>query len=160
MSDYASIASTPAFILYDQHALITSVSMTERKKYTVLFVDDDTFLRDMYLVKFKERGLDVIACGSAEEAIRALEEGKNPEVIVLDMVMPALDGLSFLETLKTKKLAPSAVRIVLSNQNDPPEMEKAKQLGAEGYILKADTVPSQAVEEIMALADRALQKSP
>ena len=132
--------------------------MTEEKKYTVLFIDDDTFLRDMYLVKFKERGLDVIACAGAQEALRVLEEGGKPEVVVLDMVMPAMDGLTFLETLKTKGLVPEAVRIVLSNQNDGPDMEKAKALGVKGYILKADTIPSQVVEEIISVADRVLQK--
>ena len=130
----------------------------DKKKYTVLFVDDDALLREMYLVKFKERGLTVISCGTAAEALRALEEGAKPDVIVFDMVMPAMDGLTFLETLNVQGLAPEAVRIALSNQNDPPEMERARTLGVAGYILKAGTVPSEAVEKITTIADGALHK--
>lgn len=158
MVQHAHSTVAPAFIHRNSEWNDDLVSMMRGKKYTVLFIDDDTFLRDMYSVKFKERGLDVIACAGAQEALRVLEEGGKPEVIVLDMVMPAMDGLTFLKTLKAKALVPEAVRIVLSNQNDEPEMEKAKALGVEGYILKADTVPSQVVEEIITLADKALQK--
>lgn len=128
----------------------------EGKNHTALFIDDDTLLREMYLVKFKERGLSTIACGSAPEALRILEDGATPDIIVLDMVMPTMDGLMFLEALEKKHLAPQAVRIILSNQNDAPDIEKARALGISGYILKADTIPSQVVDEVIAITQRVL----
>ena len=62
----------------------------------ILIVDDDEFLLDMYVLKFKESGFDVIACRGGEETLKKIREGLKPDVMLLDIVMPAIDGFEVL----------------------------------------------------------------
>lgn len=118
----------------------------------VLLVDDDQFLRDMYALKFKEKGFHVETAEGGSEALERLRGGLLPSVILFDLVMPGVDGFEFLEQLRDLKLGESAAKIVLSNQGQDADMEKAKELGAKGYIVKANTIPSEVVSQVIALA--------
>jgi CheY-like chemotaxis protein len=124
-----------------------------KQKKPLLLVDDDEFLLDMYAVKFREEGFDVLALRSADEALTKLREGYAPAIILLDMIMPVLDGIEFLKIMRKEKLAPDAAVIVLSNQSDEAEVDEAKKLGAKGYILKANTIPSEVLEQVRKLAN-------
>ncbi len=118
--------------------------MTDTTK-RVLLVDDDKFLIDMYAMKFTQQGYAVEACLSVAEALRVLQGGYAPEAIVFDIAMPERDGFSFLQALKDEHLAPSALRIALTNQSDDTERAKAESLGADRYIIKASMIPSEVV---------------
>ena len=118
------------------------------KKQTILIVDDDNFMLDMYSVKFKERGFDVNVSIDPKQSLENLREGLSPSVILFDMVMPDVDGLEFLETIKKEKLAESAVLIAVSNQWEESYIEKAKALGVDDYIIKADTIPSEVLDKV------------
>lgn len=118
----------------------------------VLLVDDDQLLRDMYALKFRERGYEVDTASSVGEALERLRAGLSPEAIVFDMVMPGQGGYDLLEALVAEGLAPQARKVVLSNEGQDADVEKAKALGADGYIVKANTVPSAVVEEVIQLA--------
>ena len=115
----------------------------------VLLVDDDSLLRDMYARKFREKGLRVEALGSVTEALERLRGGLAPSLIAFDIVLPTLDGFDFLKHLAQEGLAPRAVKVALTNQVQDEDREKAFALGAEGYIIKANTTPSSAVEEVL-----------
>jgi CheY-like chemotaxis protein len=119
------------------------VSLTEKK--VVLLLDDDKFLLDMYSMKFQQQGYTVQAFLSANDALTALRAGFSPDVMLFDLVMPEKDGMSFLTDVGSEKLAPHAIKIVLSNQNDDTERAKALELGAEQCIVKASAVPSEVV---------------
>ena len=121
-------------------------------KYKVLVVDDDQFLLNMYGVKFKKAGLDVNTALSGAAAISILREGYDPDILILDIVMPAMDGIELLNEIRKQKLAVRAVVIVLSNQGERSDIEKVKKLGVEGYIVKASTIPSEVLSEIMKIA--------
>lgn len=114
----------------------------------VLIVDDDQFLLNMYSIKFKKSGFEVDAAIGATEALNKLREGKSPDVIMLDLVMPGMDGFELLAEIKKGKLAPNAAVVVLSNQGQSSDIDKAKQLGVDGYIVKATSIPSEVVEEV------------
>src|SRR3989338_1516885 len=116
--------------------------------HSILLVDDYAFLLEMYSIKFKEDGFEVIAAEGAEQALAKLHEGFMPTAIVLDLIMPTIDGLGFLSRRKAEELAPEAVIIVLSNQGDTEAVEEAKKLGAHDYILKANTIPSEVVTKV------------
>lgn len=115
---------------------------------TIFIVDDDKFLLDMYSLKFKNAGMKVDVAASTNEALDKLEGGLNPDIIVLDIIMPSVDGLSFLEELKEKGLVGESVVVMLTNQGLQEDIEKARSLGVQGYIVKATTIPSEVVKEI------------
>ena len=122
-------------------------------KHSVLIVDDDKFLLDMYRKKFESKGVTVdVAVGSAE-ALAKLRGGAKPDVLILDIIMPDVDGIELLETIRKEKLVPNSVVIMLTNESNWDRIEKAKSLGIKSYIVKATTIPSEVVEEALAIAD-------
>ena len=114
----------------------------------ILLVDDDQFLLNMYSVKFKNSGFDVEVANSAAAAFQKLQEGCVPDVMLCDLVMPSMDGLAFIKQLKDDRLAPAAAIIVLTNQSQSAEMDRAREIGVDGYIVKASTIPSEVVQEV------------
>lgn len=122
------------------------------EKSVVLLLDDDKFLLDMYSLKFQQQGYTVQAFLSTNDALAALRSGFKPDVMLFDLVMPQKDGVTFLTEIQNDKLAPQAIKIVLSNQNDDTEREKVLKLGADQCVVKASAVPS----EVVAIVDRAI----
>src|SRR3989344_6228619 len=118
------------------------------EKGTILILDDDKFLLDMYAMKFSQIGFRVHASPSAGEALKTLREGFSPDVILFDLIMPEGDGFSFLDTLKKDNLAPSAVAIALTNQMNEDEKKRIMDMGAVEYIVKATMIPSEVVAEV------------
>ena len=127
--------------------------MTETKKYKILMVDDDKFLLNMYETKFKNSGHEITSITSSEEALRKLREGLNPDVVVLDVVIPSPDGLETLSIIRKEKLASQAAIIMLTNQGESTEIERAQKLGMDGYIVKAALIPSEVVSEVIRIAE-------
>lgn len=122
--------------------------------YHVALTDDDRFLLDLYAVKFKAAGHDVAAFQSGEELLKALRGGATPDALLLDIIMPGQDGFQILETIRKEKLIPNAKIIILSNQGQDTDIEKAKQLGAAGYIVKASAIPSEVLAQTLAIIER------
>jgi len=120
----------------------------ENKKPKVLIVDDDKFLLNMYSLKFNNNSFEVNAAASGEEALGKIKDGFIPDIILLDIVMPGMDGFQVLDSLKKKNIAPNAMIIMLTNQGQLSDIEKAKSFGINGYIIKATTIPSEVVEEV------------
>lgn len=119
----------------------------------IYLIDDDHFLLDMYAVKFKNAGHDVAAFNKGEELLDALRTKPAPDAMLLDIVMPGLDGFQILEKIRAEKLAPTAKKIVLSNQGQDSDIDRAKELGADGYIIKASAIPSEVLAETMKILD-------
>lgn len=113
----------------------------------ILLVDDDIFLRDMYAMKFSEKGDEVVGVEDGEDALRAAASDTF-DVIIMDMVMPGMTGIDLLQKLKEIDSAANAKYIVLSNQGEDADIEKAYEHGAIGYIIKADSIPSEVVEKV------------
>jgi len=116
------------------------------KKYKIYLVDDDRFLLDMYSMKFKSAGMDVTACQGGNFVLEKLREGNPPDAILLDVVMPEVDGFAVLETINRENLAPKTKVIILSNQGQDSDVDRATKLGAAGYIIKASAIPSEVLE--------------
>lgn len=117
--------------------------------YKILVVDDDKFLLNMYSIKFQKEKFDVTTASDGADAIAKLQAGINPDAIVLDIVMPVMDGLEVLEKMRQDNLARDATVLILSNQGQSSDIEKAKRLGIDGYIVKATTIPSEVVAEVL-----------
>lgn len=115
---------------------------------TILLVDDDKFLLDMYSMKFTQSGYAVQACLSAGDALDSLRHGYVPDAILFDLTMPELDGFQFLEAIRAEKLAPSALKIALTNQSSDLERNRALELGADQFLIKATMIPSEVVNTV------------
>jgi CheY-like chemotaxis protein len=123
-----------------------------KASYSVLLVDDDKFLLDMYTLKFKESGCTVNAISDPVRALEELRKGLAPDVLLLDIVMPAMTGFEFLEKLRAEKLVPKATVIMLTNQGQKEDVDRATSLGAAGYIIKASSIPSEILKKVVEIA--------
>lgn len=122
--------------------------------YHLYLVDDDRFLLDMYAVKFKAAGHEVTAFSNGEEVLKALREGPGPDAVLLDIVMPGIDGFGVLEAVRAEKLASTSKFIILSNQGQDEDLEKGKQYNVDGYIIKASAIPSEVFAETIAIIEK------
>lgn len=114
----------------------------------VLIVDDDKFLLNMYSIKFSKNGYEVTAASSGDEALNKIKDGFRPDIVLLDIVMPGMDGFEILSALRKGNMVPGTSVIMLTNQGQLSDIEKAKSFGIDGYIIKATTIPSEVVEEV------------
>lgn len=128
--------------------------MEENGKKKIIIVDDDKFLLDMYAIKFSENGFDVTSCLGSVEALDKLESEHGPDIVLLDLVMPAMDGFELLQKIKQDDLAPNAKVIILSNLGQDADKERGKELGADGYIVKANATPSEVVSYVIELVGK------
>lgn len=122
-------------------------------KPTVMIVDDDEFLVNMYATKFENEGYTVETKTTTQQALDTLNEGSQPDIIVLDIIMPDIDGLEMLQTMRDKELAPESKVVMLTNQGGDEQIDKAKELGAAGYIVKATSIPSEVVKKVQEIAN-------
>lgn len=107
----------------------------------------------MYAVKFKAGGHEVTAFPGGEEVLKALREGEQPDALLLDIVMPGMTGFEVLEAIKREGLKKEAKLIVLSNQGQQSDIDQAKALGANGYIVKASAIPSEVFTETIKIIE-------
>ncbi len=127
-------------------------------KYKILIVDDDTFLLDMYSFKFRDGGHEVEVALGADEALTKLRGGGVFDIVLCDVVMPGMDGFGLVETIKKEKLSPGAVLIMLSNRGEQADVDRAKKIGADSYIVKARSVPSEVLEQVLKVVDERRSK--
>lgn len=123
------------------------MATTPEKPLKILIVDDDKFLLDMYSMKFKKSGLEITTAVNGLSALEKLRSAPELDIILLDIIMPGMDGLELLKTIRSEKLAASSIIIMLTNQAD--DFEKAKSFNIDGYIIKATTIPSEVVEQVL-----------
>lgn len=125
----------------------------------ILLVEDDPFLCEMYVRKLEEADFSVEIAGTAEQALRSLEQ-KKPDLILLDIVLPKMDGFEFLRTISLKKEYRDIPVVILSNVGQKEEIQKGLALGARDYIVKAHFTPSEIIEKIsQILAEKSKHKT-
>ena len=123
--------------------------MEANKKYSILIVDDDKFLSEMYSIKFSERDFVVETASDALEALSKVEAGLKPDIFLVDIVMPGMDGFELVQRLKEKGLDSKQSIIVLSNLGQKEDVERGLSLGADGYIVKASATPTEVVDKVL-----------
>ncbi len=125
---------------------------TKQKKYKITIVDDDKFLLSMYSMKFTKEGMEVVTIGDPKEALEKFKEGFTTDILILDVVMPGMDGVELLEQIRQNNLLKDAVVIILSNQGQQSDIDRASAFNIQGYIVKATTIPSEVLREVLAIA--------
>ncbi len=114
----------------------------------ILIVDDDEFLRDMYGTKFTECGFEVETAVSGESALELLRNS-DYDAVLLDIVMPNMSGLDTLEAIRQIPEKGEDIKvIILSNQGEISDLERAEKAKVSGYLVKANFIPSEVVTEV------------
>jgi CheY-like chemotaxis protein len=124
-------------------------------KARVMVVEDDPFLLQIYRQNLEERGYAVFAAAGGREALEAIDTDAHWDLMILDLLMPEVDGFTVLETLKKKGITPTLPIIVLTNLSQQTDEEKAKNLGAIDFAVKSEL----SFDDIVAHVENALAKT-
>jgi CheY-like chemotaxis protein len=116
----------------------------------ILLIDDDPVLLKLYSTRLSADSHQVLTASNGETAIELLSTFK-PDLIVVDLLMPKLNGFSFLEYLNTQPQFTGIARIVFSSVVNEEQISRLKTLGVSKYLNKTDTTPTQLVEVIKSL---------
>lgn len=123
--------------------------MPSEHKVKIMMLDDEKFLLELYKASFEKHGYEVSTYYNAEDALRALREGVQPEVILFDITMPdSRSGYEFIEVVQREKLAPAALKLSLTNEGQDAEIQRIAELGADGHLLKAQHIPSEIAAKV------------
>lgn len=118
-----------------------------KKNYNVLLVEDDSFLANIYKTKFEMEGFKVTVAENGELGLKEAKK-KIPDVILLDILLPKMDGFTVLEHLKEDDELRDVPVILLTNLGQKDDVEKGLKLGAADYLIKAHFKPSETVEKV------------
>lgn len=124
--------------------------MEKTKK--ILLVEDDRFILDMYKNKLEKSGFKVECAEDGASAIRIAKEFM-PNVILLDVVMPLMDGFETLEAIKKENSTKDIPIILLTNLGQKKSVEKGLKMGAKDYIIKAHFNPSEVISKVMSIVE-------
>ncbi|MCK6462979.1 MAG: response regulator [Candidatus Pacebacteria bacterium] len=113
----------------------------------LLIVEDDPFLMSVLAEKLKEGGFEIEAAADGENGLEKIRAG-NYDLVLLDMVLPKVDGFKVLETMKNDEKMKSVPVIVLSNLYDKNNISKATLMGTKDYIVKAYNTPEDIVAKV------------
>lgn len=117
------------------------------KKNNILVVEDETFLVKIYSVKLKKEGYDVDIATDGEQAVSKAAELK-PDLILLDLILPKLNGFEALEQIRKHPELKKTPVIVLSNLGQEEDIKRAESLGADDYLVKANFSIQDVVQKI------------
>ena len=127
-------------------------------KRKILIVDDDTFLLDMYAFKFSQHNFEVYTAPSGLQVIEKLKDGLKPDIILMDIIMPEMDGFEMLEKINKGNLSPNSTKIILSNKSQQSDIDRGSNLGASGYIVKASSTPAEVIEQVVGILSKKVVK--
>jgi DNA-binding response OmpR family regulator len=113
----------------------------------VLIVEDDALISEMYSNKFKEVGFEVVLAKDGEEAIVRTKE-TNPDLVLLDVVLPKKDGFEVLEEIKKDPALKNIKIVFLTNLSEGENINRGLNSEADAYLVKAHSTPSQIVEKV------------
>jgi len=113
----------------------------------ILIVEDDKFLRELIAQKLSKEGFNISEAVDGEEGIKKIKEEK-PQLVLLDLILPGIDGFEVLSRMKEDPIVSSTPVIILSNLGQKEDVEKGLKLGAVDYLIKAHFTPGEIIEKI------------
>ena len=126
----------------------------EGDKKKILIVDDDSFLLDMYAFKFSQNNFEVHTVSDGAQALEKLKGGLLPDIILIDVIMPGMDGFEVLQKVNDDKLSPNAIKIILSNKSQQADIDTGNSLGISGYIVKANSTPAEVIDQVIEILSK------
>ncbi|MBI3115228.1 MAG: response regulator [Candidatus Kerfeldbacteria bacterium] len=122
-------------------------------KTRVLIVEDEQMLAEMYATKFSMEGYTAETANDGQAGLEAAKRA-TPDIILLDIIMPKLDGFSTLQQLKADPALKNVPVVLLTNLGQDDDIKKGKQLGADDYFVKANHSPQEVVEKVRTILKR------
>jgi CheY-like chemotaxis protein len=124
----------------------------------ILLIEDDRFLRRACETSLKKRGFTVLTAVDGEEGLQQARTG-SPDIILLDMLMPKLSGIETLEALKKDEKMCRIPVVILSNSSIEADVQRAKALGAVGYLVKASLSLQELGDRVVVFLEEAAGQS-
>lgn len=119
----------------------------------ILIVEDDKFLRELISRKLLGEGFKIDEAIDGEEGLKKLQESK-PDLILLDLILPGLDGFDVLQRIKDDPSTASIPVLILSNLGQKDEIERGLKLGAVDFLVKAHFTPEEIVQKIKQVLEK------
>lgn len=116
-------------------------------KKTIALLEDDHFLSNLYKTKLELEDYGVITAGNGEIGIKLVKE-KKPDLIILDIIMPKMNGFEVLKEIRADKNLKDVPVIMLTNLGQKEDVQKSFKLGANEYLIKAHFLPSEVVGKV------------
>lgn len=126
----------------------------QTKQPFVLFVEDDPLLADLVARKFGAEHIEMEYAPSGEEALSLVAKDRKPNLILLDIRLPGIDGFGVLEKLKADESTKQIPVVIFSNFGEPADIERAKKLGAEEFIVKVSLTLEQVADVVRTLSQK------
>jgi DNA-binding response OmpR family regulator len=118
----------------------------------IAIIEDDPVISQMYRMKFESDGFDVQLASDGKRGI-ALVESFSPDLILLDLQMPEMDGADALEIIRKNEWGKNIPVIILTNLGEEESPKQLRALGIHSYIVKADLTPRQVVQRVKEALD-------
>ena len=115
----------------------------------ILLIEDDKFLRELIIQKLGKEGFDVSEASEGETGLLKMKE-ERPDLVLLDLILPGIDGFEVLSRMKKDTELKSVSVVILSNLGQKDDVQKGMDLGADDYLVKAHFTPGEIVEKIRA----------
>ena len=132
--------------------------MAQPLKNKILIIEDDLFLLEIYAHKFSDADFDIVTALDGESALEVAHKEK-PDVILLDLILPKIDGLEVLRLLKKDKEFSSIPVVILTNRGEKDLVEKAVKLGAAAFITKITYTPTEVVSKVKSIVEKIAAKA-
>ena len=116
-------------------------------KRKILIVEDDNFVAEVYLAKLTEMGYEAILAQNGEEGLVALKKDKI-DMILLDILMPIMNGMEMLEEIKKNEEWKNIPVILLTNVGEKESIQKVREMGVKNYLIKSHFTPAEVIEKI------------
>jgi DNA-binding response OmpR family regulator len=114
---------------------------------TILLIEDDVMISSIYKAKFEADGYKVLIGPDGASGLASAKKDK-PDVILLDVILPGLDGFSVLEEVKKDKITKQIPVIMLTNLGTDDDKAKGQKLGAAAYLIKASFTPAEVSDKV------------
>jgi CheY-like chemotaxis protein len=117
------------------------------KKHKILIAEDDISLLDLYTKKFTNGGYEVVRAEDGGQAVEKIK-AELPDAIVLDIMMPVLDGFGVLKRIKADSQTEDIPVVILSNFGEMPKITEGLMNGAVEYLIKVEHTPDEVMEVV------------
>lgn len=123
------------------------------EKRKILIIEDDIFIRDIYKVRFEQDGFEVCLAENGIVGLEKMRQGINPDIILLDIIMPGMNGIEVLKKIKEEQQWDNIPIIMLTNISEKDRVNESLEMGVKDYLIKSHFTPSEVVQKVTNLLD-------